>query len=86
MTRPEIEEKLQLIIKPYIQNQEAFEKLTPETDMLQDLQINSAHLVDVILDMEEEFDIEIDDDTAEKMLTVGEAIDTTARLLEQKGV
>lgn len=84
MTRPEIEEKLKTIIKPYVQNEEAFQNLTPETDMLQDLQINSAHLVDIILDMEEEFDIEIDDDTAEKMLTVGEAIETTERLLKEK--
>ncbi len=81
MTRQEIELKLKTIIKPYVQNEEAFNNLSPETDMLQDLQINSAHLVDVILDMEEEFDIEIDDETAEKMLTVGEAISTTERLL-----
>ncbi len=84
MTREEIELKLKTIIKPYVQNEEAFSNITPETDMLQDLQINSAHLVDVILDMEEEFDIEIDDETAEKMLTVGEAIDTTERLLAGK--
>ena len=74
MTRPEIESKLKELIKPYVQNEEAFNNLNAETDMLQDLQINSAHLVDIILDMEEAFDIEIDDDTAEKMLTVGEAV------------
>tara|TARA_R110000850_G_scaffold140828_2_gene262392 strand:- start:207 stop:461 length:255 start_codon:yes stop_codon:yes gene_type:complete len=84
MTREEIELKLKTIIKPYVQNEEAFNNLSPETDMLQDLQINSAHLVDVILDMEEEFDIEIDDETAEKMLTVGEAISTTEKLLASK--
>lgn len=84
MTRPEIEEKLKTIIKPYVQNEEAFQNITPQTDMLQDLQINSAHLVDIILDMEEAFDIEIDDETAEKMLTVGEAVDTTQRLLKEK--
>ncbi len=84
MTREEIELKLKTIIKPYVQNEEAFNNLSPETDMLQDLQINSAHLVDVILDMEEEFDIEIDDETAEKMLTVDEAISTTEKLLASK--
>ncbi len=84
MTREEIELKLKTIIKPYVQNAEAFNNLSPETDMLQDLQINSAHLVDVILDMEEEFDIEIDDETAEKMLTVGEAISATERLMAEK--
>ncbi len=84
MTREEIELKLKTIIKPYVQNEEAFKNLTAETDMLQDLQINSAHLVDIILDMEEEFDIEIDDETAEKMLTVGEAINITEELLQEK--
>lgn len=84
MTRLAIEEKLKAIIKPYVQNEEAFQHLTPETDMLQDLQINSAHLVDIILDMEEAFNIEIDDETAENMLTVGAAIDTTERLLVKK--
>ncbi len=85
MSRPEIEEKLKTIIKPYVQNEEAFQHITAKTDMLQDLQINSAHLVDIILDMEEAFDIEIDDDTAEKMLTVGEAVNTTEHLLAAKG-
>ncbi len=75
MTRPEIEDRLRKIIKPYVQNEEAFQNLNENTDMLADLQVNSAHLIDIILDMEEEFDIEIDDDTAEKMLTVGEAVD-----------
>ncbi len=84
MNRMEIEEKLKEIIRPYVQNEEAFRHLSNETDMLQDLQINSAHLVDIILDMEEGFDIEIDDDTAEKMLTVGEAIDITEKLTANK--
>lgn len=84
MTRAEIDKKLKEIIRPYVQNEEAFQKLTEDTDLLQDLEVNSAHLVDIILDMEEEFDIEIDDEAAEKMLTVGEAIDITERLLKEQ--
>jgi acyl carrier protein len=84
MNREELTKRLKKIIEPYVQNKEAFENVTEETDMLQDLKVNSAHLVDIILDMEEEFDIEIDDDTAEKMLTVGEALDATERLLKEK--
>lgn len=84
MKRNTIEEKLKDIIKPYVQNEEAFQNLSAQTDMLQDLQINSAHLVDIILDMEEEFDIEIDDETADQMLTVGSAIETTERLIKHK--
>ena len=38
------------------------------------MKINSAHLVDIILDVEDEFDIEIEDEAMEKMLTVGAAL------------
>lgn len=83
MKRSEIQAKLKDIIQPYVQKEEVLETMTPESDLLQDLEINSAHLVDIILDMEEVFDIEISDQDAEKMLTVGAALDITERLLEK---
>lgn len=83
MKRSEIQAKLKDIIQPYVQKEEVLETMTPESDLLQDLEINSAHLVDIILDMEEVFDIEISDHDAEKMLTVGAALDITERLLEK---
>lgn len=73
-----------VIIKPYVQNTEALDSISGDTDMLEDLKVNSAHLVDIILDMEETFDIEIDDTTAEKMTTVGEAVAATERLLKEQ--
>lgn len=75
MDRSTVIEKLNSIIEPYVQDKEAFNNIGENTDLLQDLKINSAHLVDIILDAEEEFDIEIDDDSAEKMLTVKDAVD-----------
>jgi len=84
MTRAEIEVKLKSLIAPYVQNKEAFKSVNEKTDMLKDLEINSAHLVDIILDMEEQFDVAIDDEAAEKMLTVGEALDIIERLLKEK--
>lgn len=75
MDRNTIIEKLTEIIKPYVQDQEALANINENTDLLQDLKINSAHLVDIILDAEEAFDIEIDDDSAEKMLKVKDAVD-----------
>jgi len=70
MTKEEIISKLTTIIKPYAQNEKRFENLTEETDFINDLEINSANLVDIILDVEDEFDIHIDNDSMEKMLTV----------------
>jgi len=75
---------LKIIVKPYIQNEEAFENLTEDTDFIADLKINSANLVDVILDVEEEFDIEIDNDSMDKMLTVKAAMDIITAKLNEK--
>ena len=66
---------LKKIVEPYVQNQEAFNNLSEETDFINDLKINSANLVDVILDIEDEFDIEIDNKSMEKMLSVKAALD-----------
>ncbi len=81
MNRIENTEKLKAIIKPYVHNQEAFEHLNEETDFINDLQINSANLVDVILDIEEQFNIEIDNDSMEQMLNVKSALEIIDRKL-----
>ena len=75
MTRDELIALVQKIVKPYIQDQGALNNLTEETDFINDLKINSANLVDVILDIEDEFNIEIDNDSMDKMLTVKAALD-----------
>ncbi|MFY0602362.1 MAG: acyl carrier protein [Flavobacteriaceae bacterium] len=74
MTKEELITSLKKIVKPYIQDEAAFENLSEETDFINDLKINSANLVDVILDVEDEFDIEIDNDSMEKMLSVKAAM------------
>lgn len=73
MSEQEILLKLKEIVKPYVQRIEGLKNFKEETDFLRDLQINSANLVDVVLDVEDEFNIEIDNDSMEGMLTVGDA-------------
>jgi len=73
MLDKEIIAKLQKIVEPYVQRNEGLNNFKEETDFLKDLQINSANLVDVVLDVEDEFNIEIDNDSMEGMLTVGDA-------------
>ena len=75
MNKEELITKLKVIVKPYIQDEEAFKVMTSETDFINDLKINSANLVDVILDIEDEFYIEIDSESMEKMLDVNSAMD-----------
>ncbi|MFS4483407.1 acyl carrier protein [Hyunsoonleella sp. 2307UL5-6] len=74
--------KLKTIIKPYIQDEEAFENLSEETDFVKDLKINSANLVDIILDIEDEFDIRLENEDMEKMLDVKSAMTIVNTKLE----
>ena len=76
--------QLKAIVQPYVQNEEALENLTENTDFISDLKINSANLVDVVLDVEEVFDIEIDNDAMEKMLTVKAAMEIISAKLDEK--
>ena len=71
---------LKEIITPYTENKEALTSINEQTDFLVDLKINSANLVDIILDIEEKFNIEIDNDSMAKMLNVK----ATIAIIEEK--
>ncbi len=83
-TKDELVATLKKIVKPYIQDQQAFENVTENTDFINDLKVNSANLVDIALDVEEEFDIVIDNEAMERMLTVGSAVDIITKKLAEK--
>ncbi|MCX6172100.1 MAG: acyl carrier protein [Flavobacterium sp.] len=70
MNKEAIIEQLKTIVKPFVKNQVAFDNLTEETDFITDLQINSANLVDVVLDVEDAFKIVIDNESMEKMISI----------------
>ena len=74
MNNEELLAKLKGIVKPYVHNIEALDTISMETKFIDDLKINSANLVDVVLDVEDEFDIEIADDEMEQMLDVQSSI------------
>lgn len=84
MNQEEILEQLKSIVKPFVKNEEAFQNLSEETDFITDLQINSANLVDIVLDTEEAFDIEIDNQSMEKMLTIKAALEIINTKLAKK--
>ena len=84
MTKEEILQKLKEIIKPYSQNPEALENISATTDFTNDLKINSANLVDVFLDVEEAFEIELENSSLEKIANVYDAIDVIALKLQEK--
>ena len=53
----------------------AKEKITAETSFVNDLGADSLDTVELVMELEEEFDINIPDDAAEKIQTVGQAIE-----------
>jgi acyl carrier protein len=74
MTKDILIAKLKAIIAPYVQDEDAFKNLTENTDFVKDLKINSANLVDIILDIEDEFDIRLENEDMEQMLDVKSAM------------
>ena len=51
------------------------DKINRETSFVNDLGADSLDTVELVMELEEEFDIDIPDDSADKIQTVGEAID-----------
>jgi len=50
------------------------DQVTPEASFVEDLGADSLDTVELVMAFEEEFDIEIPDEDAEKMVTVGQAV------------
>jgi acyl carrier protein len=76
----QIFEKVVEILRPYAKNPDALASVSQETDILGGLKVNSARLVDVVLAFEDAFGIEVADDDADKVQTVGDAV----RLIQGK--
>ncbi|MCZ4225198.1 acyl carrier protein [Pedobacter rhodius] len=82
MDKQHLIEELITIITPYTEEKSALERVGENTDFIKDLKINSANLVDIILDIEEKFKIEIDNDSMAKMLTVKATIEVIESKLQ----
>jgi acyl carrier protein len=80
MSEQEIRDKVVEILKPYAKNAEALANVSLETNILNDLKVNSARLVDVVLAFEDTFEIEVADEDADAVQTVGDAV----RLIQGK--
>lgn len=74
MKEEEAFSKVVSILTPYVKNKAALEKIGPTTNILKDLEVNSARLVDIVLGMEDAFNIEVADEEADEVVTVGDAV------------
>lgn len=84
MDKTEIIQRLKIIVKPFVISKDAFESIDENTDFIKDLNINSANLVDIVLDVEESFGIEIDNQSMERMLTVKATLNIIETKLAEK--
>ncbi len=50
------------------------DKISPETSFIQDLGADSLDTVELVMEFEDEFDLNIPDEDAEKIQTVGDAV------------
>jgi acyl carrier protein len=84
MSRQEVLEELKTVLAPYTMDKEALKSMNDETEFIKDLKINSANLVDIIIDAEEKYNIEIDPDSAEKIHNAGSCIDVIMEKMKEK--
>jgi len=71
-----VEDKIKKIIAEKLSVD--MDEIVPEASFIDDLGADSLDLVELIMSMEEEFDIEISDEKAEELVTVKDAIDYVA--------
>ena len=73
-------EKLKDIIADVLNVQK--DEIKPETTFVDDLGADSLDIFQIIMGIEEEFDIEIDNEEAEKIVTVQDAVDQIKKAVE----
>jgi len=82
MNESQIFEKVVTLITPYVKNADALKSMTNDSKILEDLGVNSARLVDIVLAFEDEFDIEVEDEAADNIMTLKDAVNVISSQLQ----
>jgi len=81
-TAVEIEEKVIQVVSEQMSVDKS--EVSRNTSFVNDLNADSLDTVELVMELEDEFDLTIPDEEAEKLRTVGEAIDYIKNHLEDK--
>ena len=74
MQEKDLYQKLKEIIQTYLPDDVSVNDITSESNFTQELNINSANLVDIVLDVEDAFDIMLENEDMDGMQTVKDAL------------
>ncbi len=84
MNTEERYQKLKDIIKIYLPDDVSVDEITAESHFINELNINSANLVDIVLDVEDAFDIMLENEDMDQMQTVNNALQIIDTKLKAK--
>jgi acyl carrier protein len=62
------------IIRKYAFDKKLVDEATEQSRIIADMKINSARIVDIVLDIEEKYGIDVDDISIQKIHTLGDAV------------
>jgi len=82
MEREELLKKIKAIVADKLSIGE--DQVTEEASFIDDLGADSLDTVELVMALEDEFDLDIPDEDAEKMTTVGKAIDYVLGSIQKK--
>ncbi|MGB5819340.1 MAG: phosphopantetheine-binding protein [Saonia sp.] len=84
MTKEERYQKLKDIITIYLPEDVSVDNISIESHFINELNINSANLVDIVLDVEDAFDIMLENEDMDDMQTVNDALNIIDKKLSDK--
>lgn len=72
------------ILKKYTFNDDVWQGFNDSFSVIKDLKINSARMVDIVLDIEDEFGVEISDDELDALQSFGDMVKLVDKKLNNR--
>ncbi len=75
MHREQIQQELTVLLKPFTRSMASDFVVTEASSLSRDLNVNSVDLVDLVLEIEERFEVQVPDSALQQFDTVGQFVD-----------
>ena len=77
-------QELKGIVQPYLPEDVSVDDISPDSQGRNELNRNAANLVDIVLDVEDAFDIRLENEDMDQMVTVRDALEIIDKKLAEK--